>query len=391
MIISQISAKNFRCLRYVQQPLGAFQLLVGPNASGKTTFLDVFALLGCLVSSGLEATLSERSHNLSDLFWGKSGTQFDLAIEALIPEHPDRNENSIPKSQTLDKIRYEVTIGIDSINHENSILLESVHLIGPHLKRLVIQKDAKGDYFRSEVSRQTIPFKLGSHRSALGNLPEDESQFPATVWLKNLLTTKVQQLSLNSQIMRQPSPPGQQRVFKPDGSNLPWMINWLYQQHFENYQDWISHLQTALDDIEEIHTIVRPEDRHRYLVIRYRGGLEVPSWMISDGTLRLLALTLPAYLPKLSGIYLVEEPENGIHPRAMETVYQSLSSVYDAQILLATHSPVVLSMAQMDEILCFSKTEGGATTIMKGSQHPALKHWKGETNLGVLFAGGVLG
>ncbi|MEN8217381.1 MAG: hypothetical protein ABFS56_13645 [Pseudomonadota bacterium] len=58
----------------------------------------------------------------------------------------------------------------------------------------------------------------------------------------------------------------------------------LAQQHFENYKDWISHLQTALDDIEEIHTIVRPEDRHRYLVIRYRGGLEVPSWMISDGT-----------------------------------------------------------------------------------------------------------
>ncbi|MEN8217385.1 MAG: AAA family ATPase [Pseudomonadota bacterium] len=67
---------RFRCLRNVRQPLGAFHILVGPNASGKTTFLDVFALLGRLVSSGLEATISERSHNLSDLFWGKSGTQF---------------------------------------------------------------------------------------------------------------------------------------------------------------------------------------------------------------------------------------------------------------------------------------------------------------------------
>jgi predicted ATPase len=386
MIMTQIEAKNFRCLRHVRQPLGAFHILVGPNASGKTTFLDVFALLGRLVSSGLEATISERSHNLSDLFWGKSGTQFDLAIEALIPD-----SQYILSSQTFDKIRYEVTIGIDSINHENSIRHEKVHLIGPHLKRLVIHKDAKGDYFRPEVSLQTIQFKLGSHRSALGNLPEDESQFPATVWFKNLLTTGIQQLSLNSQLMRQPSPPGQQRAFKADGSNLPWMIDWLYQQHFENYQDWISHLQTALDDIEEIHTIVRPEDRHRYLMIRYRGGLEVPSWMISDGTLRLLALTLPAYLPNLSGIYLVEEPENGIHPRAVETVYQSLSSVYDAQVLLATHSPVILSMAQVDEILCFAKTQEGATTIVKGSTHPALKHWKGETNLGVLFAGGVLG
>jgi len=380
MIITQIEAQNFRCLRQIRQPLGAFHILVGPNASGKTTFLDVFALLGRLVSSGLETTISERSHNLSDLFWGKYGTQFDLAIEALIP-----------KSQDFDRIRYEATIGIDSINHENSILHEEVHLIGQHSKRLVIHKEAKGDYFYPEVSPQKIQFKLGSHRSALGNLPEDESQFPVTVWFKKLLTTGIQQLSLNSQLMRQPSPPGQQHVFKPDGSNLPWMIDWLYQQHFENYQDWISHLQTALDDIEEIHTIVRPEDRHRYLVIRYRGGLEVPSWMISDGTLRLLALTLPAYLPNLSGIYLIEEPENGIHPRAVETVYQSLSSVYDAQVLLASHSPVILSMAEVDEILCFAKTNEGATAIMKGSTHPALKHWKGETNLGVLFAGGVLG
>ncbi len=385
MIITQIEAKNFRCLRNVQQSLGAFHILVGPNASGKTTFLDVFALLGRLVSSGLEATISERSHNLSDLFWGKTGTQFDIAIEALIPNNQHLNN----RAKTFDKIRYEVTIGMDLINKENSILHESVYLIGQHLKRLVIHKDTERDNFRPEVSPETIQFKLGSHRSALGNLPEDESQFPATVWFKNLLTTGIQQLILNSQLMRQPSPPGQQRVFKPDGSNLPWMIDWLYQQHFENYQDWISHLQTALDDIEDIRTIVRPEDRHRYLVIRYQGGLEVPSWMISDGTLRLLALTLPAYLPNLSGIYLVEEPENGIHPRAVETVYQSLSSVYDAQVLLATHSPVILSMAQVDEVLCFAKE--GATTIVKGSAHPALKHWKGETNLGVLFAGGVLG
>jgi len=112
---------------------------------------------------------------------------------------------------------------------------------------------------------------------------------------------------------------------------------------------------------------------------------------VSDGTLRLLALTLPAYLPHLSGIYLVEEPENGIHPKAVETVYQSLSSIYDAQVLLATHSPVILSTAKVEDILCFAKTKEGTTTIVNGNQHPNLTHWKGETDLGVLFAGGVLG
>ncbi|MCX7001966.1 MAG: ATP-binding protein, partial [bacterium] len=124
--------------------------------------------------------------------------------------------------------------------------------------------------------------------------------------------------------------------------------------------------------------------------IKYKDGLEVPSWMASDGTLRLLALTIPAYVPDFSGICLIEEPENGIHPQAVETVFRSLSSVYGAQILLATHSPVILSVAEVDKVLCFKKTPSGATDIVKGSEHPALRDWRGGVNLGTLFAGGVL-
>jgi predicted ATP-dependent endonuclease of OLD family len=119
------------------------------------------------------------------------------------------------------------------------------------------------------------------------------------------------------------------------------------------------------------------------LVLIYRGGLEAPSWLASDGALRLLTLTLPAYLPECRGVYLIEEPENGIHPRAVETMFQSLSSVYDAQILLATHSPILLSIVKPEQVLCFAKSSEGATDIVQGSDHPALKNWRRETSLGV--------
>jgi predicted ATPase len=195
---------------------------------------------------------------------------------------------------------------------------------------------------------------------------------------------------LNSLLIRKASPPGQLRGFKPDGSNLPWVIAGL-AKHRDRFESWVSHLRTALPDIKTIRTVEREDDKHRYLVIEYDGGLQVPSWMASDGTLRLLALSLPAYLPEFKGVYLIEEPENGIHPSAVETVFQSLSSVYDAQILLASHSPVILSLADADKVLCFKKTEAGATDIVLGSEHPALRDWQGETNLGTLFAGGVLG
>ncbi|MBM3458279.1 MAG: DUF2813 domain-containing protein [Armatimonadetes bacterium] len=46
-MIRKIEARGYRCLRYVSQPLEAFQLLVGANASGKSTFLDCVRLAAC--------------------------------------------------------------------------------------------------------------------------------------------------------------------------------------------------------------------------------------------------------------------------------------------------------------------------------------------------------
>lgn len=195
---------------------------------------------------------------------------------------------------------------------------------------------------------------------------------------------------LDSLNIRQASPPGQGLKFKTDGSNLPWVIEDLKKKDISAYQNWIEHVRTALPDILEIKTIERADDRHRYVKVVYANDMEVPSWLVSDGTLRLLALTLPAYLPNFDGVYLIEEPENGIHPRVIETVFQSLSSVYNAQILLASHSPVILSMVDLKDVLCFAKTSEGIADIVKGIDHPMLRNWKGDTNLSVLFAGGVL-
>lgn len=421
-MITLIEAKNFRCLRYIRQPLGPFHVLVGPNASGKTTFLDVVAFLGNLVSNGLETAIGERTQNFQDLLWGRSGREFELAIEAAIPD----DRRMMLRDKELDTVRYEVSFGLDEKTEEVVIQTEKVllkktfppeetsrqitlfpmHHIPP--ETIITPKGAKGtqsvvnkvpggnDNFYSEVYQEkgkgwAPSFKLGPRKSALGNLPEDESKFPVATWLKRLLADGVQQFVLNSLLIRKASPPGQVRGFKPDGSNLPWVMDTLQKKHPENFQNWIEHLTTALPDLEHIRTVERSDDKHRYLVLCYRNGLEIPSWMASDGTLRLLALTLPAYLPEFTGVYLIEEPENGIHPRAVETMFQSLSSVYDAQILLATHSPVILSMVDADKVLCFAKTPEGATDIVMGSKHPSLREWRGETNLGVLFAGGVLG
>lgn len=48
-MITQIETLSYRSLRYIRQPLGLFQVLIGPNASGKSTFLDVVAFLADVV------------------------------------------------------------------------------------------------------------------------------------------------------------------------------------------------------------------------------------------------------------------------------------------------------------------------------------------------------
>jgi predicted ATPase len=149
--------------------------------------------------------------------------------------------------------------------------------------------------------------------------------------------------------------------------------------------------------LEDLWVKEREEDRYLYLVATFRGGLQVPSWLLSDGTLRLIALTLIAYLSVsgdslgVNGTYLIEEPENGIHPKALEAVYQSLSSAYRSQILCTTHSALLLNLADPSQLLCFARTESGATDIVRGDHHPLLKDYKKEVPLGTLLASGVLG
>lgn len=427
-MIRRIEAINFRSLRDVSQSLGSFQMLVGPNASGKSTFLDCVGLVGDLLEEGpltaISGSVQRRAPRAADpahLCWMRKGRRFEIAIELDIPEHR-LDKLKAPKHKAA---RYELAIDTGHNGSEVTIAGENLWLMPggateikdpaptlfpmsreprqaivrpPNKKtpegwRKVVSKnpDSGNDYFQAETTNWNNPFRLGPTKSALANLPEDEERFPVAVWVKRVMMEGVARVELDAQAMRTASPPGAGRQFIPDGSNLPWVVHDLEENDQQRLADWVGHLQTALPDLAGIETVERPDDRHRYLVAKYDNGLSAPSWGISDGTLRLMALTLLAYLPPTERIYLIEEPENGIHPKAVETVFQSLSSVYEGQVLCASHSPVVLGMAEARQLLCFAKNEEGATDIVAGNRHPRLREWQGTLDLGVLFAAGVLG
>jgi len=417
-MISLIEALNYRCLRYVRVPVKPFQLLVGPNATGKTTFLDVPAFLRDLIDNGPVEAIFARTSNFTDLVWKYEDAAFELAIEAAIPEEI-RQRLADPK---YDAVRYEVSLRLDPESKEITIvreqgLLKTSSPVAPQQRSLFpdIQKRPEtlltaprtgtrrlfgktpggNDNYYAEAypkaGRFSPVFKLGPHKSTLANLPEDETNFPVSTWLKQFLSEGVESVILNGLHMRRASPPGLGTRFEPDGSNLPWVVAELESRRPERMEQWVEHVRTALPDLRGIRTVLREDDKHRYLKLRYDCGLEVPSWVASDGTLRLLALTLIAYVERLKSVYLIDEPENGIHPLAIETMYQSMSSVYDAQVMMATHSPVLLAIAEPKDVLCFAKTPQGAVDVVPGNEHPRLSDWKGEVDLGTLFASGVLG
>ena len=420
-MFSRIQTRHFRSLKSVDQALGPMQALVGPNASGKTTFLDVIGLLSDLMRrrGDVRETVLARSANFDKLVWQGPGTSntFQLAVEAPIP--PAVRERMATAKRGCDRVRYEIEVGLDNarnelgLNHETlwlrtahadpvdsqqdifpATMLDAPSVLSPSKKGwLVALKKVPGgndNYYPEGAQSYTPSFKLGRGKSALAHIPADEKSFPVSSWFRQLLESGVQNVVLNSQVIRQPSPPGLGLKFQTDGSNLPWVIAELRRDPVR-FRGWLDHVRTALGDVHDIDSVEREENRHRHLVIRYANGVEVPSWLASDGTLRLLALTIPAYLNELDDVFLIEEPENGIHPRAIETVIQSLSSIYGGQVLIATHSPVALNLLEAQQVLCFAKDASGATDIVAGDRHPALQQWrKGQPELGVLFAAGIL-
>jgi len=330
-MINLIEVKNFRSLKHISQKLNGFNVLVGANATGKTTFMDLIKFVADIVDNGIEKAVFDRVSNYDELTFGKQGGDIEFAIELRLPD-----EIISKLGYPYSIIRYEIRIGLIETNemgikdevawllpNDQSSQTKNTNLgrtlfpeyftdpvktvfnnngnkfTNKKYKRTLSKKLNGNDNFYVETSNNSgwIPsFKLGIKKSALGNLPEDETRFPASTWLKKFLLEEVQLFILNSQIIKLSSPPAQKSGFKTDGSNLPWVIDSLKHKNPDSFRIWLEHIQTTLKDIVDIDTRVREDDRHRYIVVKYQNGIEVPSWLVSGGTLRLLALTIPAYI-----------------------------------------------------------------------------------------------
>jgi predicted ATPase len=452
-MITRLEATRYRCFARLGIDVGDFRVFVGANGSGKTTLLDLPGLFGDLLDAKNVADafmarrhgrpdLPPRAGSLQELVHAGRGSDFSLAVEARLPDtvqsavlegfYARRTTERSRQALQADRrswpthIRYELGLRVTD-DQELHVIYEYLFVFpeayapdrqqagyhgiqagGNKHWRVILGREFGYDTeFTPEVppggGRGRVT-KVGLAPTLLAMprvLRDSEHEYPAARWLYGLLAANAVFLEPNWSTMRLASPPGQPKTIAADGRNIPWLALKLKRHDApegaavdyssERFKDWVSHVQTALPQVADIEVREREDDHHAYFRVIYRGGFPVPSMGLSDGTLRILSLTLLPYLSSEPAILVTEEPENGIHPRAVEAVLQSLSSMYDSQVWVSSHSPVVLARAKLDQLICARLAPDGSVDMVPGTEHPRLKEWRGGIDLGSLFAAGVLG
>lgn len=441
-MITHIDATNYRCFEKLSIPTRQLVVVAGANGSGKTTLLDIPVLLGDLLRSRSISsafmdpilTRGPRASILSELCFRHYGESFSLGIEARLPDQV-RDAVVALSTPVVQKdaskqpthIRYELRLRVNDhqmavqneylflFTHSEEYEAERLPLQGENARQqgwhFVIRREYGSDTgFRPERLGPKPPTPRRRSRSAEEEEPEEvrsariddtlpallriqvenKKEFPAATWLLNLLLDGVVFFDPTWSKLRAPSQPGLKR--KPllsSGENLPWLALRLQEEDPERFALWVTHVRTALPQITAISVREREDDHHAYFRVTYEAGFEVTSSGLSEGTLRILALTLLAYIGDAPRLLVVEEPENSIHPQAIATVLDSLRSLYDSQVWVSTHSPVVLASTKLPELLITRLARSGAASVIPGDQHPRLAEWKGAIDLGGLFATGV--
>jgi energy-coupling factor transporter ATP-binding protein EcfA2 len=400
-MIQLLQAKNFRMLRSNSVALQPYQVLVGQNATGKSTFLNALQFISDVVKHGVRYPVELIAASFYDLCFDP-GEPISLALEF-----------SVPISDTLAEwLRYEIQIGITEerglqVLRENLFLLPSGNQLGgepappihvgeeiPQLwKRVIGRNDDGTSHFQFKPGRQNFTFRLSPDQAALGSLLPEE--FILALIGQFVLRDGIRTLQLDATQMRGVSPPGGESRIAVDGSNLPHVIRAFKLRDPVLFDQWVRHVALAVEGLESVDVWERPEDRALVLRVRFAGQHQepVPAWMLSDGTLRLMALTLVSYATTEADqeTYLIEEPENGLHPLAIQVVHETLSKPpAGSQVLCATHSPIFLAQTDLEHALVFRRAPQGYATIRRASEIPELKEWAGRVNLADLFVTGVL-
>ena len=373
--ITKIHIKNFLSLKNAEMKLGKLNILVGPNASGKSNIAKALQLIKNHAKNGFPILSGYRS--FKDLAYGfDEAAKTELEIEATI-----ENRN----------IKYTLTLTANGyiekawINDEIALEQEGTYSMPPKSIFLTVQ---------GKMEKATPPFQRISFfnnrelfRSLLSFLP-----LSAIKELHELarLLRNITVHSFSPEQIRGRSSIEAHTFLGYYGNNLARILLHLYLENRRAFTSIEDAFRSFIPEVEEI--IPHIEGTSVELWLRVKGLSEpLRPANISDGTLRMLAYITALYSQPSLAVF--EEPENCIHPHLLETLID-LTRKAPCQVIITTHSPYLLDHVKPEEVYIVEKPN--TATIIKKLEsmeeiHAVKKLLEEGGTLGEAWYSGLIG
>jgi len=201
-------------------------------------------------------------------------------------------------------------------------------------------------------------------------------------------------LMLNPERMGQPT--AQQRATSAvrlarDGANVAEYLNEIRSLDLNVFEGILEALRYVLPYATDLQPSLTSELERAYYLKLKEETYEVPGWLLSTGTLRIVALLAALRHPQPPPLLVIEEIENGLDPRTLHLVVEEIRAAITAgttQIILTTHSPYLLDLLDLSHIVVVERQDGQATFHRPDAEQ--LADWSKSFSPGRLYTMGRL-
>ena len=383
-MLTKIEINGFKTFEKFQMVFAPFAVIAGSNGAGKSNLFDAIRLLSSLSEKDLRSAFGAQRGTFLELFTLYSNEQMaskmEFAVELFLDE---KVKDDFNKEEVLGhrRLRYELHI---SRRKDEKLGLERLYVDYEILKPIKKGSDTwyksfvKGDEWQSEkVSLNYKPYintevkngvKIISLRQdgIRGGKPTpvkdlertvlsgiNDASFPHAFAVREEMLNW-RQFQLSPIELGKPSPMLGADFIDNQGQYLAAMLKRIEVVDAGAIKSISRDIQNILPEIKRIF-IDEDQARQQYvLMVEAVDGRIFSSHVLSEGTLRIIALTALKYDERHKGLICFEEPENGIHPYRMKKILDLLKDLStdftfegDAeiplrQVIINTHSPLLV-------------------------------------------------
>ena len=166
------------------------------------------------------------------------------------------------------------------------------------------------------------------------------------------------------------------------GDNLGNVVQFMEREHPERFQAILKNIAGKIPGIDKIDTERTSDGR---LLLRFNDkGFQDPFYaqQVSDGTLKVFAYLLLLEDPSPPPFLCIEEPENGLYHKLLETLANEFREHADtpggSQVFITTHQPYFVNALEPNEVWILEKGDDGFSTIRRASEDPVVNNMVAE-------------